>query len=119
VTNDGDRRRQTALHARTILADPNPLQSLLKDSPTEEHEHLLLVLEALTNGETLGCIRSTLNRVANLSSDEQLRIYLAPVRGVLASTVLENMPEGSRVDLPLERAPYSTLLAYCRRRMGR
>jgi hypothetical protein len=86
----------------------------MMDSNAERHSYFLLILDAMTNGGTLASLRATFNRVARQSSDEQFRIYLAPVRHVLASAMLQNMDDSRKITFPLDVAPYSTLIAYCR-----
>jgi hypothetical protein len=56
-------------------------------------------------------IVARLDKVQCSTTDNDLRIFLSEVRGVLSSKLLENM----RVTLPLDRAPYRALAAYCQR----
>jgi hypothetical protein len=56
-------------------------------------------------------IVASLDKVHRSTTDNNLRIFLSEVRGVLSSKLLENM----RVTLPLDRAPYQALAAYCQR----
>jgi hypothetical protein len=60
-------------------------------------------------------ILARLDEVHRTTTDSDLRIYLAEVRSVLGSKVLENM----RVTLPLDRPPYKPLAAYCQRRAAK
>jgi hypothetical protein len=59
-------------------------------------------------------ILATLDEVHRSTTDNDLRILLTEVRGVLSSKLLENM----RVTLPLDRPPYKSLAAYCRRQVS-
>jgi hypothetical protein len=73
----------------------------------------------LTSSTTLASKREVLNLVARQSSDAQLKIYVAAVRAVLASAAVQYMKDSVTIELPLDRVPYSALIAYCRRRIGR
>jgi hypothetical protein len=88
------------------------------DTFSEHQKYLRLILDALSTGGTLGHVRAALNAVARQTSDERLKIYLAPVRQVLASTALQTMDDSVKMAFPLDRAPYSALMAYCRRQGG-
>ena len=89
------------------------------DTTAEHKSYLSVVLDVLTRGVSLDRLRASLNQVARLSSDEQLKIYIAPVRRILASAALESMDKSEKIALPLDRQPYSALIAYCRRGIGR
>ena len=54
-----------------------------------------------------------LDEVHRSTADTDLRIFLSDVRSVLSSKLLEKM----RVTLPLDRAPYQALAAYCQRQV--
>jgi hypothetical protein len=60
-------------------------------------------------------ILAKLNEVHRSTTDNDLRIFLAEVRNVLSSKLLEKM----RVTLPLDRPPYQSLTAYCQRHAGK
>ena len=88
------------------------------DSTAEHTSYLSMVLDVLTKGVPLDRLRACLNQVARQSSDEQLKIYITPVRRVLASAAVESMAASENMLLPLDRQPYSALIAYCRRGVG-
>ena len=85
------------------------------DTTAEHKSYLSVVLDVLTRGVSLDRLRASLNQVARLSSDEELKIYIAPVRRILASAAVESMDKSGKITLPLDRQPYSALIAYCRR----
>jgi hypothetical protein len=89
------------------------------DSTAEHKSYLSVVVDMLTKGVPLDRLRASLTQVARLSSDEQLKLYIAPVRRLLASIALESMDKSENLALPLDRPPYSALIAYCRRGIGR
>jgi hypothetical protein len=88
------------------------------NAATEQESHLRLIIDALTQPRSLAHVRATLTQVACTSSDKELSIYLAPVREVFASVALTTMNRAATMELPIERQPYSALIAYCRRRLG-
>jgi hypothetical protein len=89
------------------------------DSTAEHKSYLSVVLDVLTKGVPLHRLRASLSQVARLSSDNQLKLYIAPVRRLLASIALESMDKSEKMALPLDRPPYSALIAYCRRGIAR
>jgi hypothetical protein len=60
-------------------------------------------------------ILARLDEVHRSTTDSDLRVHLAEVRSVLSSKILEKR----RVTLPLDRAPYKPLAAYCQRQAGK
>ena len=96
---------------------PEKQPSAFVNTPAEPDDHEL-ILNVLTGSHTLAFVREALDRVARQSSDRQLKIYLAPVRNVLASAALQNRNEREGIRLPDDQAPYSALMAYCRRKVG-
>jgi hypothetical protein len=88
------------------------------NSSTEQEDSFRKILNALTEARTLAEMRAALADVTRLSSDQQLKIYLAPVRHVLASVALHTMDGSRKIRMPIERPPFSALIAYCRRRLG-
>ena len=89
------------------------------DSTAEHKSYLSVVLDMLTKGVPLDRLRASLSQVARLSSDDQLKLYIAPVRRLVASIALESMDKSENLALQLDRPPYSALIAYCRRGIGR
>ena len=73
------------------------------------------VIEAMkVRNARVESIVAKLDEVHRSTGDNDLRIFLSEVRGVLSSKVLEKM----RVTLPLDRAPYQALAAYCQRQVA-
>jgi hypothetical protein len=88
------------------------------DSHTEHAHYLRLILDVLTCGASLGDIRARLDKVARETSNEHLKIHLAPVRRMLSSAALEHGDGAGRIAIALDRPPCRALIAYCRRHLG-
>jgi hypothetical protein len=81
----------------------------------EHASYLRMILGALIQGVPISDVRATLTDVARQACDEELKLYLAPVRRLLAAQ-MQNVDD-SEMPLPLDRPPFSALIAYCHRRM--
>ena len=88
----------------------------MKAGYPEPDDHQL-ISNVVTSAGTLASMREALDRIARQCSDKQLTISLAPVRKALASAALQNIDDSARITLPVDQAPYSSLIAYCRRKV--